>query len=180
MTVMFKSWQFIATILKETWYFKWPKIKAVITNHLEIVGSDRQGGWGVEWKDDRMNVGGGAEDEVMCLHKALKPGVRSCSWKPSGQLNVSHTKYSAHDSPFYILLPSLSVSAHFFPLHSSLLPKLPLLSTTLPFLPHCFFSSFSLSKRILLINAWQLQGAVLLHFSMATVSLFQQIPFQFW
>lgn len=55
----------------------------------------------------------------MCLHKALNLGVRSCSWKPSGQLDLSHTKSSAHDSPFCIsltfLLPSTSASSHFYP-----------------------------------------------------------------
>lgn len=45
--------------------------------------------------------------------------------------------------------------------------------------PLIFFLIFSF-KNILLINSWQLQRAVLLHFSMATVSLFQRIPFQFW
>lgn len=78
-----------------------------------------------------------------------------------------HQKYSTHD-PSFCLSVSLSLyfQTHLLPIYSSSssLPNHPLHSITLSFLPHCFFSSFPLSKNILLINAWQLQGAVLLHF----------------
>lgn len=86
------SWQFITVIHKEKWCLKGHGGKAGTTVNLEAVGSDRQGGWGVERKDDRMEV----VDEVMCLLKVLQSGsvFRSCSWKPSGQLDLSHTKHT--------------------------------------------------------------------------------------
>lgn len=77
-----------------------------------------------------------------------------------------HQRYSTHD-PSLCLSVSLFFyfQTHLLPIYStSSLPNLPLQSIALSFLPRCLFSSFSPSKNILLINAWQLQGAVLLHF----------------
>lgn len=85
----------------------------------------------------------------MCLHKALQPGVRSCSWKPSGQLNLSHTKHTVH---MILLSISHSLSAclktHLLPIFSpsSSLPNLRLLSITLPFLPPAFTPPFLSQK----------------------------------
>lgn len=125
---------------------------------------------------------GGAEDEVMCLQKSLQPGVRSCSWKPSGQPDPSHTKHT-HHRPFYLSLIfllhfKLTLCAFFLPFYFSQ-PLSPFHHFTFA-TPPLFLLFFSLKENILLINAWQLQGAVLLHFSMATASLFQWIPLQFW
>lgn len=84
----------------------------------------------------------------MCLQKVLQPEVRSCSWKPSGQLNLRHTKHT-QDPPFYLflifLLPSISPSAHVLSPFS--FPNLYLLFITLPLLPHCFFPPLFLSLK---------------------------------
>lgn len=172
------SWQFITVVHGEKWCLKGHRGKAVTTVNLEAVGPDGQGGWGVERKDDRME----GADEVMCLLKALQSGVsfRSCSWKPSGQLDLSHTKHTYDPFLPYVVSPRLQ---------SYLLPTLfpvscfPTSVTSLSLYlgyPTAFLQICSFKENILLINAWQLQGAVLPHFSMATVSLFQQIPLQFW
>lgn len=178
-----KSWHFITTILKETWCLKWHKIKVVTANHLETEGSDREGGWGVEWRNDRMEEGGG--------------GGRGWSNVPAegtpagGQILFMETIWPARSEPHqtYTWSSFLSLSLSYC-LQTHLLLSLSPFSRFLTFVsfpslylcyPIAFSSLFlSLKKNILLINAWQLQGAVLLHFSMATVSLFQRIPFQFW
>lgn len=95
-----------------------------------------------------------------------KSGVRSCSWKPSGELDLSHTKHT-HDPPF-----CLSLTPHTL---SNLPPTSPFLSCFRQYslslslcCPTAFlFPSFEKRKRgkkTLLINAWQLQGAVLTSF----------------
>lgn len=100
-----------------------------------------------------------------------KPGVRSCSWKPSGELDLSHTKHT-HDPPFYLLLtfplPKNLPCAYSFSFLSCFITFLffPSLSFSYP----TAFSSLSFKKKrkkkrkILLINAWQLQGAVVTSF----------------
>lgn len=57
-------------------------------------------------------------DEVMCLLKALQSGVsfRSCSWKPSGQPGLSHTKHT-HDPVYltsFLLVSNLTFCPLFF------------------------------------------------------------------
>lgn len=106
------SWQFITVVHGEKWCLKGHRGKAVTTVNLEAVGPDGQGGWGVERKDDRME----GADEVMCLLKALQSGVsfRSCSWKPSGQLDLSHTKHTY--DPFYLTSFLLASNLTFCPL----------------------------------------------------------------
>lgn len=103
----------------------------------------------------------------MCLQKALQLGVRFCSWKSSGQLCVSHTKYTVH-----MILLSVSLSHFSCTFKRTFCPFTLLLhrSLTSPSTPSLYlfsptaFSPLFLSQNILLINAWQLQGAVLLHF----------------
>lgn len=137
------SWQFITTIHKEKWCFKGHRVKAATTVNLEAGGPDRQGGWGVERKDDRMEV----EDEVMCLRKAFQSGVsfRSCSWKPSGQLEPHQTYtwsfilYVAASRLQPYLLPTLFLSLVSPPLS----PLYHFTSVT----PLLFFK-FGLSKKI--------------------------------
>lgn len=100
-----------------------------------------------------------------------KPGVRSCSWKPSGELDLSHTKHT-HDPPFYLLLtfplPTNLPCAYSFSLFI-LFHNILILSITFLLLSHCSLFPFFQKKRkkkrkILLINAWQLQGAVVTSF----------------
>lgn len=101
-----------------------------------------------------------------------KSGVRSCSWKPSGELDLSHTKHT-HDPPFCLsLTPSLPLPSK----PASSFPLLPLYLVSDDILCHFTFAVPLLSsslplkkkerkrKKILLINAWQLQGAVLTSF----------------
>lgn len=152
-----RAWDMTVTFVKFTMPYPNPqrntsgtKLNLYLQIIWKLVGSDRQGGWGVEWRDDRIEKGG-AEDEVMCLQKALQPGVRSCSWKPSGKLDLSRTKHTG-----YIILLSISFSPLPPSLQTPLLPifsppsshlNIHLLSNTLSFLLHWIFSSFSLSQK---------------------------------
>lgn len=116
---------------QETWCIKWHKIKVVIASHLEIVGSDRQGGWGAEWRDDRMEEGGGRGWSNVPTEGAPAGGqilFMETSWPARSEPRQT---YSTHDPPFY-----LSFFLSLFPPAFKLLPiffLLPRLLTSISF-----------------------------------------------
>lgn len=99
-----------------------------------------------------------------------KSGVRSCSWKPSGELDLSHTKHT-HDPPFCLSLtpthlfkPASSFPLSFLSCFRRCSLSFSLCCPTAFLFPSLKKKKESRGKKTLLINAWQLQGAVLTSF----------------